>query len=256
MVEAAPSGALAPYVTRLTAYREDHGVPVARSEMAMPGVVLILGLGGPMEVNGVRMTSFTAGLGDRFAATRVTGATEGIEVFLTPFGARRLFGVPMRELANLMIPVEDVLGTWGRDLLERVGEIEDWDVRLAMTDALLAERILRGQEVGPEIAWAWGELLGSGGTVRSQALAEGLGWSHRHLVSRFHDQVGLAPKAVGRVIRFGRAVRLLREGRPIADAAFECGYYDQAHMNREFRTLGDTTPGQIYPRPQVNAVTH
>ncbi|MFI6601596.1 helix-turn-helix domain-containing protein [Nonomuraea sp. NPDC050536] len=256
MVEAPPSRALAPYVTRLAAYREDYGEPVARSEMAMPGVVLVLGLGGPMEVNGVRMTSFTGGLGDRFAATRVTGASEGVEVFLTPFGARRLFGMPMRELANLMVPVTDVLGAWGLELLERVGEIDDWGVRLAVTDTLLACRIRRSPEVGPEIAWAWGELLGSGGAVSSRVLAEGLGWSHRHLVSRFHDQVGLAPKAVGRVIRFGRAVRLLQQGRPIADAALKCGYYDQAHMNREFRTLGDTTPGQIYPRPQVSGLAH
>jgi AraC-like DNA-binding protein len=51
------------------------------------------------------------------------------------------------------------------------------------------------------------------------------------------------------VIRFGRAVRLLHSGTPIAQVAAECGFYDQAHMNREFRVLGGTTPGQIHPRP-------
>jgi transcriptional regulator GlxA family with amidase domain len=93
-------------------------------------------------------------------------------------------------------------------------------------------------------------LLESGGSVGVSSLAESLGWSHRHLVARFHDQIGLAPKTASRVIRFGRAMRLLRSGTPIARVAADCRFYDQAHMNREFRVLGDTTPGQIYPRPE------
>jgi AraC-like DNA-binding protein len=28
----------------------------------------------------------------------------------------------------------------------------------------------------------------------------------------------------------------------LAEIAYECGYYDQAHMNRDFRALGGTTP--------------
>ncbi|NUR83005.1 MAG: hypothetical protein HOY71_02830, partial [Nonomuraea sp.] len=156
MREVAPSAALAPYVTRLCAYAEDYPEPIFRSEMAMPGVVLILGTGGPMEVNGRRMTSFTGGLGDRFAQTRIDGVTEGVEVFLTPFGARRLFRTPMRELANLVLPVPDVLGAWGHDLVERLGDVDDWDQRLALADALLVERIRGAPEVGQEIVWAWG----------------------------------------------------------------------------------------------------
>ncbi|WP_165977694.1 helix-turn-helix domain-containing protein [Nonomuraea diastatica] len=88
------------------------------------------------------------------------------------------------------------------------------------------------------------------------SLAESLGWSHRHLVARFHDQIGLTPKTAARVIRFGRAARLLQAGASIARVAAECGFYDQAHMNREFRVLGDVTPGQIYPRPEPSEWAH
>jgi methylphosphotriester-DNA--protein-cysteine methyltransferase len=75
-------------------------------------------------------------------------------------------------------------------------------------------------------------------------------------VARFHDQVGLTPKAAARVIRFGRATHRLRAGATIAQVVAECGFYDQAHMNREFRTLGDTTPGQICPRPAPASGAH
>jgi AraC-like DNA-binding protein len=256
MTEAAPSAALRPYVTRLTAYREHYAEPMTRTEAAMPAAVLILAFGTPMEVGGERVTSFTGGLGDRFTVTRATGPTEGVEVFLTPFGARRLYGVPMRHLTNLIVPVEDLLGPWARVAVERLAETASWPGRLALADRLLRERILAGPELGPEVRWAWARLLRSGGNAGPSSLAGSLGWSHRHLVSRFHDEVGLTPKTAGRVIRFDRATGLLRAGSAIADVAAECGFYDQAHMNRDFRALGDTTPGQICPRPARPAVAH
>lgn len=253
MVERVPGPALRPYVTRLCAYRERYAEPVTRIESAMPGAILILGFAAPTEVDGAPHTSFTGGLSDRFTMTRTSAPTEGVEVFLTPFGARRLYGVPMRELTNLVAPVTDVFGGWGGEAVARLAEARRWEERLALAESLLAARILTGPELGPEIPWAWARLLRSGGGLSVPSLADGLGWSHRHLVARFHDEVGLPPKAVARVIRFHRARGLLLAGEPIARVAAECGYYDQAHMNREFKVLGGRTPGQIYPRPQVAA---
>ncbi|MFI7702372.1 helix-turn-helix domain-containing protein [Nonomuraea sp. NPDC049480] len=249
MVEAVPSAALRPYATRLCAYREHYDSPVTRSEAAVPGAVLILAFGTPMEVGGERFTAFTGGLSDRFTVTRVTGPSEGVEVVLTPFGARRLFGVPMRHLTNLTMPVADLLGPWAEMAVDRLAGTPSWRERLALADRLLVARVHEGPSLDPAVTWAWGRLLRSGGQVSPSVLAESLGWSHRHLVARFQDQIGLPPKTASRVIRFGRALRMVRSGTAITRVAAECGFYDQAHMNREFRGLGDTTPGQIRPRP-------
>ncbi|QFY11823.1 helix-turn-helix domain-containing protein [Nonomuraea phyllanthi] len=248
MVEAAPSAALRPYVTRLAAYREHHPAPVVRSEMAMPGAVLILALGAPMEAGGRRVTAFSGGLSDRFTVTRTEGPCEGVEVLLTPFGARRLYAVPMRHLTNLVLPLDELLGPWAGTVLDRLASMPSWHDRLALVDSLLCARILSGPAVRPEVRWAWARLLESGGRLGVSSLAETLGWSHRHLVARFQEEIGLPPKTAARVIRFGRARRLLRSGQAIATVAADCGFYDQAHMNREFRVLGDITPGQIRPR--------
>lgn len=243
---------LRPFVTGLYGYRERYAEPVSRVEVAMPAAILILGFAGPTEVDGAELASFTGGLSDRFTRTRTSVPTEGIEVFLTPFGARRLFGLPMRELTNLVVDVGDLPGGWGAKAVARLGEAAGDDERLTLTEDLLAERILGGADLGPELPWAWARLLRSGGALSAASLAEALGWSHRHLVARFHDEIGLAPKAAARVIRFQRALRLVREGVPIARVAAVCGFYDQAHMNRDFKLLGDVTPGQIFPRPLVS----
>ena len=63
-------------------------------------------------------------------------------------------------------------------------------------------------------------------------------------------EVGLTPKTIARVVRFDRARRLLQRGvmvlrRPmLADLAVACGYYDQAHLDREFRALAGCSPSR------------
>ena len=73
----------------------------------------------------------------------------------------------------------------------------------------------------------------------------------RHLGEQFRAETGLSPKAGARVVRFNLARRrLLRQqadrGRVVlAELATECGYYDQAHLAREFRDLAGCPPSAL-----------
>jgi len=101
--------------------------------------------------------------------------------------------------------------------------------------------------VRPEVAFAWRRLRASHGAVSVADLAAETGYSARHLNGLFRAEVGLAPKAAGRVFRFDHAKRLLAAAcpaLPLADLAAECGYYDQAHLAREFRDLAGCPPTQ------------
>jgi AraC-like DNA-binding protein len=79
-------------------------------------------------------------------------------------------------------------------------------------------------------------------------LAAETGWSDRHLRARFRAEIGLAPKAAARVIRFDRVKRVLHwrevagEALCLADLAVGCGYFDQAHLDREFAMLAGCSP--------------
>ena len=100
-----------------------------------------------------------------------------------------------------------------------------------------------------EVGRAWCRLLSAGGRCSVSGLADETGWSERHLRGRFRDETGLTPKAAARVIRFDRARRMLQHRAaagtglpPLADLAADCGYYDQAHLAREFRELAGCPP--------------
>ena len=183
------------------------------------------------------------------------GAQSGIQLALRPLGTRALLGLPAGELADIDVPAEAVLGGVCTELRARVAEAGCWRERFDILDEILLRVIQSG--VGPaaaapatEVAWAWRQLLLSGGATRVSELATGTGWSSRHLTSRFRTEIGLTPKTAARVIRFGRARRLLVSqlaadpATRLADLAVTCGYFDQAHLAREFRALAGCPPSQ------------
>ena len=74
------------------------------------------------------------------------------------------------------------------------------------------------------------------------------------LATSFREQVGVTPKLYARILRFRHALDLIRvPGSSLAEVAVDAGFYDQSHMNREFRELGGLSPGELaaavrYPR--------
>ncbi len=82
-------------------------------------------------------------------------------------------------------------------------------------------------------------------------LAHAVGLSPFHLAHQFRTQIGMPPSAYRRVLRIQAAQRLLKRGYPPARTAVECGFYDQAHLNRHFKQMTGTTPGH-YARPATS----
>jgi AraC-like DNA-binding protein len=76
------------------------------------------------------------------------------------------------------------------------------------------------------------------------SLATELGYSRKHLIALFRDQVGIAPKLFARLVRFDRVMSEARSGRSRswAELALACGYYDQAHLVRDVRHFTGLTP--------------
>jgi AraC-like DNA-binding protein len=214
-------------------------------EVPFAGAVAIVCFGVPYRLDGEPFDAFVGGLSDRPVATEFAGDAGGVQVDLTPLGARRCLGLPMDELTNRVVALEDVLGRGALELVERLREAASWRERFALLDAALLRRVAEGPEPAPEVAWTYRRLAAADGRLAIGPLAEEVGWSRRHLAARWRRDVGLGPKAVARVMRFERALRLLREGRGLAEVAYDCGYTDQPHLNREFRALGGSTPREV-----------
>jgi AraC-like DNA-binding protein len=253
----APLPELRRYLTsELEGWHQTRGRAGLLREVPFPGVPLILNLGAPWQVASGRTPgspqshdSFVAGLHTVPSLVEGEDSWACIELRLTPLGAHRLIGVPMHELANETVALAELL-PGSQVLTERLLETDSWDDRFDLVEAFLVRRFAEAAAPSPAIEWSWAQLRRSHGRISIARIAEELGWSHRRLIARFREQLGLAPKAVARVIRFDRAVRTLSDTKPstLAGVAYECGYFDQAHMNRDFRDLAGLTPGALVDR--------
>lgn len=242
-----PSAPLRPFLlAAIEGWEQTDATQTQLREVPFPGVPLILGLETAWEIEGPtgsgRESSFVAGL--HAAPTLVRPGAPSwscIELRLTPIAAHRILGLPMHELANRTVALADIAPE-ADALVERLRGV-GWPERFDLVERFLLRRLDAAREPAREVEWSWQELSRTDGRAAIGEIATELGWSHRRLIARFREQVGLAPKAVGRVMRFDRAVRALKSAAAgLPEVAYECGYYDQAHMNRDFRELGGTTP--------------
>ncbi|MBB5789895.1 helix-turn-helix domain-containing protein [Jiangella mangrovi] len=244
--------ALAGDVVGYCGYVESSPVPVRRRELPGPRVPVIVSFGDVLSVSspGVsgELTSFVAGFHDTYAVTEFAGSQAGLQIDLTPLGAHRLLGLAGADLRDGSLCLSDVLGRSGDEFVARLVDAPDWASRFALADAFLLRRSSAAREADPEVGWAWERLASTGGRLRVATLADEVGWSRRHLASRFRHQVGLGPKEAARVLRFARAVRRLRAELPpssISDLAAGTGYADHSHLVREFHALAGCTPSQL-----------
>jgi AraC-like DNA-binding protein len=247
--------ALSNDVLRISGYIERTRTPLSRLEAPFSGIVVILSFDERLRLVDAAgrdgsHTSFTAGLSDGPTITEHAGSQHGMQVDLTPPAARVLLGVPLNELTNRIVALEDVLGRDVTQLLERLHDAPTWGRRFDLIERELARRLSETPPPPAAIAEAWRRLCGTHGQAEIGELARDLGYSRRRLSGRFKEEFGLSPKAFARVLRFERATdRLARDdGTRFAEIAQQCGYYDQAHMNRDFREFAGISPSDYIGR--------
>jgi AraC-like DNA-binding protein len=244
-------------VAGYSGYRTAGQAPARHRGLPSPYLTLIFTLDEPLMIAGhpdprqapASYDTLAGGLHTAPALIDHDGWQSGVQLAVTPLAARALFGMPAGELASLDVEGTDVLGPLAREIQERLRASPTWPERFAALDRLLLAR-MAAERPGPrpDVARAWGRLLAAGGQATVSDLAAETGWSERHLRSQFLAEIGLTPKAAGRVIRFDRARRQIQRRAQatdrwsLADLAADCGYYDQAHLDREFRALAGCPP--------------
>ena len=248
-VVAPPMGPLAELVAEYHAYRQ-RGVPAGRHlGLPSPFLTMIVTLDEPLRiaqhVDSTRPPGeYATVVGGLHAAPVVIehdGAQSGIQLQVSPLGARGLFGIPAGELAGLDLCAEQLLGGFARQLQERLQAAESWPERFAVLNSVLGRHLDQSRRAPTEVVRAWTLLRRSHGRASIASIARQVGWSDRHLARQFSIEIGLTPKTAARVIRFDRARRLLPHHAG-AEVAVRCGYADQSHLVRDFTAFTGLSP--------------
>jgi AraC-like DNA-binding protein len=180
---------------------------------------------------------------ERFALVGLEPGAVSLGVRLKPGWALPLLGVSPRELCGLSVPVADCAPALA-ELQRRLEDCRSPGHLMELLQRTVTQRWTTMRH-RPRAAEALRWLQASGGQVRLSTLARELGHSERTLHRQVLDEAGVPPKLLARVLRFQRALGLLRSGSPVSAVALECGYSDQAHLTRETRELAGLTPSGL-----------
>ena len=81
-------------------------------------------------------------------------------------------------------------------------------------------------------------------------LARKSGYTRQHLTRLFHAVTGMSAKQYLVAARIARARQLLSDKRlSVGQVAAECGYDDQFHFSRQFRSITGTSPSAFQRLP-------
>lgn len=251
-----PPPPLRPFVERYVGYRYLGFEPGVH--LGMPGRFLTVVISfddpltlamDPAEGSTTDHDSMVSGFHDRAVAIRHNGNQHGIQLDVTPAGARALFGMPAGALASAAVDLADTWSpTVAAELYERAATATTWAGRFAVLDDVflraLATNLPYPSAARVAATGAWGLLTATGGSARITDVAAELGWSRRHLTQQFTAEYGLAPKTMAGILRLERSVAMMkRPDRPsLGDIAAACGYADQAHMNRDWQRFVGRSP--------------
>jgi len=251
-----PAPQLRPFITRYAGFRHSGLPPGVHIGHPSTEVDLIISLGPRFDVlqmpnstqGPASFAALVSGMQDAPALVRQGSEVFGIHVFIKPLGVRALLHVESTAIASIVVELSDIWGRAGEDLVERLVAAGTWPQRFRILDSAFLST-LTPATIAPEIEWAWQRLARTHGSLPVHRLADEIGYSRRHFGERFRNATGVAPKIAARIFRFERACRLLSQPRAsVVKAAVASGYYDQAHLTREWHAFTGCSPKEWIAR--------
>jgi methylphosphotriester-DNA--protein-cysteine methyltransferase len=159
-------------------------------------------------------------------------------------GASPFFRFPLSELTDSIVDLGFVWGSEGGEIEARIHEAPTAEMRAGIVENGLLRLLAKNTAADGVVEAASKLIVENMGLASIDKISDSMGVNGRRLERRFQQSLGLSPKRFSRIIRFQNFLGAVRNdpSNGILDAALSFGYYDQAHLIREFREFSGKTP--------------
>lgn len=184
--------------------------------------------------------------------------TKVLGIHFKPGGAASFLGLPSNELQNQNVALNDLWGHNANTLLDQLRHQETVYQQFRLLEQILCSCLEISFHADRITKLAIPVMESTQPQIRIRTLADQFGLSQRQFYQIFHEHVGVSPKTFLRIHRFQKALQKLEtvnKNPEWAHFAVECGYFDQAHLIKEFVTLSGLTPLQ-YQAQKGNRLNH
>lgn len=172
-----------------------------------------------------------------------------LTVHFQPTGFYSIFDISPKELLDAHGETSTILGNDINLLYEQMLEINSSDKCIKVIEKYLLQRLmtrkLRYRHLG--IAPAAALLVKRMGSYSMVQLADDLNLTQQTMEVQFKTQIGVDPKTFCRLIRFKKALnlRIYNQSMTWTEIAYSCGFYDQAHLIKDFKKFTDISPNDF-----------
>ena len=175
--------------------------------------------------------------------------TANILVFFREAAAHAFIKEPLHELFEDSVSLDNLTGYKDLSALEdQLAAAIDNVGRISMIEQFLLSRLFDRQP-DPLIAAALEKIHAAKGMIRIKELAKALYISQDAFEKRFRRSVGVAPKQFAFITKMKGVVARALNKQSMTDIAFDAGYYDQPHFNKDFKLFTGQTPTEFMKAP-------
>ena len=163
------------------------------------------------------------------------------------------YPMPMSAIENQVVSADLIFG-WSIIYLREqlLASVSIGDMFLLLEKFLLRQSngALAEEMKTTCIEYALLHIVSQPNALSLQHLYDHIGYSQKHFIHLFKEQVGVSPKQYLKIMRFQRTIMEIESHAPIhwSNFAQENGYYDQPHFINEFKSFSGFTPGEYINR--------
>jgi AraC-like DNA-binding protein len=160
------------------------------------------------------------------------------------------FPLPMNEMSDRVVDA-DLL--WGNDfafLREHLLGIKEIALKFLAAENFLLKHFQKRFALNPAVEYALAEIIRGPDQISLARVSGKIGYSQKHFIGMFKQQVGVTPKAYLKIMRFQKAINEIEQRKQVnwADISQDCGFYDQAHFINDFKFFSGFTPEEYVHR--------
>ena len=147
---------------------------------------------------------------------------------------------------NQVVDFSDLSGHSVRSLYSKLQETKTWNKRIEFVEDFLLYRLSLTEGRLNKIAVVsdiMNEMRQEDFFDNIENIASRYDITSRYLQKLFLQYTGLTPKLYSKINRFQKSLRLVsKQDMPLTSIAYDCGYFDQSHFIREFKSFTGFTP--------------
>lgn len=209
-----------------------------------PSTILIINFGGAVQMSCANQSqpcstwaeSWWMGPWSKYHLVNWPEHVHQIGIDFRPGGAYPFLRLPISELHNQYVSLDDIWGRQAAEIREQLYAAPTVEEKFALLEQILLARLCETPQGLNVVQYAAGKIVEHYGLLSIKGLSDDIGISQNHLLTQFNRMVGFSPKELSKHYRLLTVLHSIDPTQPIdwTQVALHFGYYDLSHLNKDF----------------------